>query len=541
MESSLDRVRSALAGSYVPAAELGTGGMATVYLARDLKHDRSVALKVLRPELAAIVGSDRFLREIRITARLNHPHILPLLDSGESAGLLWYVMPYVAGGSLRAVLHPNAPLPIEVALRISEQVAGALDHAHRHGIVHRDVKPENILLSEGLAIVADFGIARAVSAAGAAGLTRSGFPIGTPGYMSPEQALGHLDLDGRTDVYSLGCVVYEMLVGATPAVLPSPDDGKMGRFLEAPPDHRARLDLLPGRVEQALVKALSVRPADRFDEPGRLAAALSQAAGPSVKLGDDQVRAILGRAAKLQAEERTEEAKLSIGAVEQIAAEVGIPPEHVRAAARELEPSPDSGAPSQVVAGSRGTPPALADAVKPSNVIVVDRTVNGELPSSRFEAVVDDIQSTLGMAGHVTALGHSLTWSPAAPGEEGRKVVVTLTIREGRTRVRIEERLELSGWQKMMPAFGAAGGGLVLLALAHAVGAVEGGAVVLAIMGAAGGAFTAVRAVISTMSHWRGPDLEALANRIGSLAGESTSLPRYDALGDANPALQPRE
>lgn len=539
MDPSLDRVRSALAGSYIPATELGTGGMATVYLARDLKHDRRVALKVLRPELAAIVGPDRFLREIRITARLNHPHILPLLDSGEAAGLLWYVMPYVAGGSLRALLRPNAPVPIGLALRIAEQVAAALDHAHRHGIVHRDVKPENILLSEGLAIVADFGIARAVSAAGTEGLTRSGFPIGTPGYMSPEQALGHLELNGRTDVYSLACVVYEMLVGATPAVLPSPDDRKMGRFLEVPAAHRDRLDRLPGRVEQVLVRALAVRPADRFDEPGRLAAALAEAAGPSVKLSDDQVRAILGRAAELQAQARTEDAALSIGAVEQIAAEVGIPPEHVRAAARELEPRTDLSTPAGVVAGSRGTPPALADTVKPSNVIVVERTVDGELPPSGFEAVVEDIQSTLGMAGHVTALGHSLTWSPAAPGEEGRKVVVTLTIRDGRTRVRIEERLELSGWQKVVPAFGATGGALVLLAFGHALGADEGGAMVLAIMGGLGGGFTAVRAVISSMFHWREPDLEALADRIGAMAGEGASLPRADAPGNPDLALDP--
>jgi len=531
VDSPLQRVKAALVGSYAVERELGAGGMATVYLARDLKHDRWVAVKILRPDLAAVVGSERFLREIRITARLNHPHILPLLDSGETDDLLWYVMPYVAGGSLRRLLRPDAPVPIDVALRITEQVAAALDHAHRHGIVHRDVKPENILLSEGLAIVSDFGIARAVTAAGPQSLTRSGVPIGTPGYMSPEQALGLQELDERSDVYSLACVVYEMLVGATPAVLPSPDDQQVGRFLEVPAEHRNRLDRLPGRVEQALVKALAVRATDRFETPGRLTAALAEGAERSLTLSDEQVRAILGRAAELQAEEPTQQGALSIGAVEQIAAEVGIPPEHVRAAAQEIEPAGAAGAPVAPSARARGRPPALAEPPTPSNVILVDRTVDGELPRSRFEEVVEDIQSTVGLPGHVTALGHSLTWSPAAPGEEGRRVVVTLTI--------IEERLELLGWQKAAPGFGAVGGGLFLLALAHALGVDESGAAVLALMGAAGGGFTAVKAVIGSMFHWREPDLEALADRIAAAAGHEPPAVADDEPG--SPLLSPAD
>ncbi len=531
MESGFEGVKSALAHSYAVERELGSGGMATVYLARDLKHDRQVAVKVLRPELAAVVGSDRFLREIRITARLNHPHILPLLDSGEIADWLWYVMPYVAGGSLRRFLRPGAPVPLEVVLRISEQVASALDHAHRHGIIHRDVKPENILMSEGLAIVSDFGIARAVSAAGGQALTRSGFPIGTPGYMSPEQALGTQRLDERSDVYSLACVVYEMLVGATPALLPSPDDAKVGRFLEAPAAHRERLDGLPGRVEAALVKALSVRPAQRFDTPGELAGALHEASETSQKLSDDQIRSILGRAAELQAEERTQTGALSIGAVEQIAAEVGIPPEHVRAAARELGPRDD---PEPVAPPAhRGKAPAVVDPT-PSDTIVIDRTVEGELSHSRYEAVVEEIQSTLNMVGHVSTLAHSLTWSPAAPGQEGRRVVVTLTIRGGQTRVRIEEHLELMGWQKTVPAWGAVGGGLFLAAIASAAGADEGGVLVLALMGGAGGAFLAVRAVIASIFNWRQPDLQQLGDRLAAII-QGEPPPPSDGPGEAGP------
>ncbi len=221
--------------------------MSTVFLARDLKHDRSVALKVLRPDLASAVGSDRFLREIKLTAALNHPHILPLLDSGAIDGLVYYVMPYVTGGSLRGRLALGEPLSLDEAMRVARQVAAALDYAHRAGVVHRDIKPENILFSEGLAVVADFGVARAVSTVDGQTLTRSGFPVGTLGYMSPEQAAGRTDLDERTDVFSLACVVYEMLVADTPAGWPGEEDARLGRFLEAPPDHRALLDALARR------------------------------------------------------------------------------------------------------------------------------------------------------------------------------------------------------------------------------------------------------------------------------------------------------
>src|SRR5207253_837678 len=198
--------------------ELGHGGMATVYLAEDRKHHRLVAIKVLKPELAGALGPERFLREIEIAARLNHPHILALIDSGESDGFLYYVMPYVEGESLREHLEREGQLPLEEALRIAREVASALSHAHSHDVVHRDIKPENILISGGEAVVADFGIGRAITAAARDKLTGTGIAIGTPGYMSPEQATGGARLDGRSDIYSLACVLYEMLAGDPPFV-----------------------------------------------------------------------------------------------------------------------------------------------------------------------------------------------------------------------------------------------------------------------------------------------------------------------------------
>src|SRR5213596_3477985 len=216
MADQLAHLQAALADRYALERELGRGGMATVYLARDLRHGRLVAIKVLRPEIAAALGPERFLREIQTAARLTHPHILPLHDSGEAAGSLFYVMPYIEGESPRDRLEREGQLPLEEALRISREVAAALSHAHSHDVVHRDIKPENILLSGGEAVVADFGIARAIVAAGAETLTDTGLAVGTPGYMSPEQATGAEQLDGRSDVYSLGCVLYEMLAGHPP-------------------------------------------------------------------------------------------------------------------------------------------------------------------------------------------------------------------------------------------------------------------------------------------------------------------------------------
>ncbi|MEJ2240306.1 MAG: serine/threonine-protein kinase, partial [Gemmatimonadales bacterium] len=216
MAHQLDSLNSALSHRYRIVRELGSGGMATVYLAEDVKHHRQVAVKVLRPELTASIAVDRFLREVEIAAKLAHPHVLPLYDSGKANGFLYYVMPYVSGGSLRDRLNNERQLPVEDALQITKEVAEALDHAHSQGIVHRDIKPENIMFEGGHAIVADFGVARAVSQAGGERLTETGIAVGTPHYMSPEQASGESVIDGRADVYALGCVLHEMLAGETP-------------------------------------------------------------------------------------------------------------------------------------------------------------------------------------------------------------------------------------------------------------------------------------------------------------------------------------
>jgi serine/threonine-protein kinase len=269
-----DRLRAALSDRYRLERELGRGGMATVYFAQDLKHDRKVAIKVLRPELAAALGPERFLREIATTANLRHPHILPLYDSGEAAGFLYYVMPLVEGESLRARLDRQKQLPIDEALNIAREVADALGYAHQRGIIHRDIKPENILLEGGHAVVADFGIARAVSSAGADKLTETGLSVGTPLYMSPEQAAGDANLDGRSDLYALGCVLYEMLGGQPPFTGPTAESITRQHIVtDAPPITNLR-PTVPPEVAGALARSLAKNPADRFNPVAQFADAL---------------------------------------------------------------------------------------------------------------------------------------------------------------------------------------------------------------------------------------------------------------------------
>ncbi len=275
MTDLFDRLKTALAGRYAIECELGAGGMATVYLAEDLKHHRKVAVKVLRPELAATLGPERFVREIEIAAKLSHPHILPLFDSGEADGFLYYVMPYVEGESLRDRLDREGKLSVEHMVRLTDDVAAALSYAHDHGIVHRDVKPENIMLTGGRAVVADFGIARAVTAAGGERLTGTGFAIGTPTYMSPEQAMGLAEVDARSDVYALGCVVYEMVGGRPPFEGPTPQALLAKHAAGAVPGLRTSDPAIPVYVERAVEKALAKDPADRFQTPSAFAEALT--------------------------------------------------------------------------------------------------------------------------------------------------------------------------------------------------------------------------------------------------------------------------
>jgi eukaryotic-like serine/threonine-protein kinase len=274
---SPEGIRDALADRYTFERELGRGGMAIVYLAHDRRHDRPVALKVLLPELAASLGPERFQREIRFAARLQHPHILTVLDSGEAAGQLWFTMPFVEGESLRGRLRRERQLAIEDALRIAIETARALDHAHRHDVVHRDIKPENILLTkDGDTLVADFGIARAL-AGSEERLTETGLAVGTPAYMSPEQAAGDKSLDARTDIYSLGCVVYEMLTGEPPFNSPTMQAMIARRLTEPAPSVRAARATVPPAVDEAIRKALAPVAADRFATVGQFAQALQAA------------------------------------------------------------------------------------------------------------------------------------------------------------------------------------------------------------------------------------------------------------------------
>ena len=274
-----DQLNASLAGRYVIDRLIGEGGMATVYLARDVRHNRSVALKVLKPDLGAVVGVDRFLAEIQVTANLQHPHLLPLFDSGAADGALFYVMPYIEGESLRAQLDRERQLPLEDAIRIATAVASALDYAHRHGVIHRDLKPENILMHEGQPLVADFGIALAVSKAGGNRITQTGLSLGTPQYMSPEQATGDRAIDARTDLYSLGALTYEMLTGEPPHV-GSTSQAIIARVLtEKPRSIRASRPSVPEQVSVAVHRALEKLPADRWSSAKEFADAL---AGKSV-------------------------------------------------------------------------------------------------------------------------------------------------------------------------------------------------------------------------------------------------------------------
>ena len=275
MSDTLDRLRTALADRYAIDRELGAGGMATVYLAEDLKHHRKVAVKVLRPELAAAIGAERFLREIEVAAQLNHPHILALYDSGEADGYLYYVMPVVEGESLRDRLDHEHQLPIDDAIRLTEQIASALEYAHRQGVLHRDIKPENVLLHEGEAMVTDFGIALAMSEAGSTRLTETGFSLGTPHYMSPEQAAGAQDLDVRSDVYALGCVLFEMLAGEPPFTGNTAQSVIAKRIAESAPNVSTLRDTVPASVNESLAKALARSPADRYESAAAFASALA--------------------------------------------------------------------------------------------------------------------------------------------------------------------------------------------------------------------------------------------------------------------------
>src|SRR5687767_4357957 len=271
---AISKLRTSLAARYEIEREIGAGGMATVYLARDQRHDRNVALKVLNPELGAVLGVERFLSEIKVTANLQHPNLLPLFDSGEADGMLFYVMPYVEGETLRHRIDREKQLPVNEALRITIAAAGALDYAHRHNVFHRDLKPENILLQDGQPVVSDFGIALAVTNAGGTRVTQTGLSLGTPAYMSPEQATGDRVIDARSDIYSLAAVLYEMLIGEPPHT-GATIQAVIARVLtDKPRSVRSTREMVPENVDAAITRALAKLPADRFATASQFSEAL---------------------------------------------------------------------------------------------------------------------------------------------------------------------------------------------------------------------------------------------------------------------------
>lgn len=423
----------ALAGRYLIERVAGRGGMATVYVAHDVRHDRKVAVKVLNSELVAVLGTDRFLQEIRVTANLQHPHILPLHDSGEAHApgmpnpFLYYVMPFVNGESLRALMNREGPLDLQTTLMITEEVADALSYAHRQGVVHRDVKPENVLLSEGHALVSDFGIAKAVTTASGGPLTRSGFPLGTPGYMSPEQAGAATDLDERTDVYSLACVIYEMLVGNVPSRWISEQELRQGKFIRSPPAQRKALGQLPASVERALVQALAIDPDQRTATPNDLFRALTATVPRERRYRDTEAQQIIERAASLEASEPTGGREYSLTGVKEIAREVDIPTRHVEAAAHALEQP--AGRTPRILGLPAG--------------IQTGRTVAGEISGAEHAALLEIIQEALGEQGHMEVAPEGIfAWiSHHARGvRSGAQVTrVQVSPHHGRTKITIVE------------------------------------------------------------------------------------------------------
>ncbi len=512
-------LESALADRYGIRQVLGKGGMATVYLAHDRKHQREVAVKVLRPDLAATLGTDRFLKEIQIVARLTHPHILALHDSGEAGGFLYYVMPYITGGSLRNRLEAMRRLDREEAMAIALPVADALAYAHRMGIFHRDIKPENILFSEGHPVVADFGIAKAVSTAGVGNLTRTGFPLGTPGYMSPEQAAGMTDLDERTDVYSLAVVIYEMLVGETPGRWPTEDAYRAGRFLEAPPAHRSRLTAAGATTEAALVRALAIRHDQRTPTPSQLMDELTgTVSGPRRRYGEDEVRQIVQRATELEATNPTS-GSMTIGGVEALAAEVGVAPELVRKAASSLAtPTGTSGLPA---------PSAWEPIIGGPTYLYFERVVDGELPDSEFPVLVDEIRRNLQHVGQVSQLGRSFSWSMRGGAGKTRDVEVGVSVRAGQTRIVVRENLGAT----IGAVFGGICGGLGGAMMGPVVGITLGGlhmnpVALLGIIPAwLGTVFSIARTSYRRTITRRRQDFGALADRLAALTAELVTAP----------------
>jgi len=442
---------NALQARYDLRGILGRGGMATVYDAYDRKHQREVALKVLRPDIASTIGAERFLKEIQIVARLVHPHILSLHDSGEAEGFIYYVMPFIDGGSLRDRMHRDRPMTAELAIEIARPIADALTYAHARGVLHRDIKPENVLFAGEHPIVADFGIAKAVSSAtSGAQLTRTGISLGTPGYMSPEQAAGFTDVDARTDVYSLAILVYEMIVGEIPGRWVTEDSTRAGRFIDCAASHRTRLSGAGQIVESALVRALALRPDQRTATPAGFVDDLRGRAKESRRTyRPDEIEAIVNRAAELEVSNPTQSGSMTIGGVEQIAREVGIDTRAVRSAAAQIAPRGVSRD------GAMEAPKRNVLLGAPTRILY-QRVIQGELAEGDYPLLVDEIRTVIGEVGQVSQLGRSFTWVLNKGSSGIRNIEVAVTVRSGQTRITIQESLgNLIG-----AIFGGIGGGM---------------------------------------------------------------------------------
>jgi serine/threonine protein kinase len=411
---------------------VGRGGMATVYLAHDVRHDRQVAVKVLHPELTASIAGGRFLNEIGLSARLTHPHVLMLIDSGDADGFLYYVMPYV-GDSLRALLERKGSLPPQRALELTYEVADALSYSHRRGIVHRDIKPENILLSDGHAVVADFGVAKAISTAGGDRITRTGYPVGTLGYMSPEQAAGRSDLNEATDIYSLACVAFEMLIGEPPGMWITEEAGRLGRFVDAPPKQRLKLDGLPGSLESTMVHAMRLRPDERYMTAGEFAEALKVSLSAPKVYDEAEAQRIVQRAAELEAkQDRYQEAGMSLGGVERMAAEIGIAPELVREAAR----------PDEIVAPPPADPPSGIEkggVFGYTGKVELERTIDVEVSPEIYGILLEEVRDDISQSGQINeTLSQFLSWeSRIGFFKKKGQVKVHVSPRRGKTRIKI--------------------------------------------------------------------------------------------------------